>query len=295
MKISRRNFLKVSLAISGLSLTSKLPIFNSTAFARKSETCYGICYDSTKCIGCKACQIECMKHHNLSKEPESEDPKILSANAWTFIETVNVSGQDVFITRRCFHCKDAACVSACPTGAIHYNKSGIVRIDQAKCIGCNYCVANCPFNVPSFSLKTNTSWKCVFCTGKEKEGDKFDRISKGELPACVSVCPVQALTYGKVDELLEAAKNRLEELKNEGYKNPIIYGDDEAGGTNVILILGYDDLKSYKLPSKAGIPVGVKIGKYLKGPFNSIPLIGLLIAVVYNRISSGKIIPKENL
>ncbi len=100
-------------------------------------------------------------------------------------------------------------------------------IDDKKCIGCNYCVANCTFNVVGFDRVANVARKCTFC---------YDRISNGEIPACAKTCPTGAITYGSRKEIISMAKKRRKELRNGIFPNADIYGLEEVDGTGMIYI-----------------------------------------------------------
>ena len=83
----------------------------------------------------------------------------------------------------------------CPVGAIIKREDGIVFIDSASCIGCDACIAACPFGVPYISGVSGIARKCDFCK---------DLLDKGEQPLCVTSCPMRALNYGEIDELRAA-------------------------------------------------------------------------------------------
>jgi len=207
----------------------------------------GVLVDLSKCVGCRACQIACKEWNELPAEPTTfegsyENPPELKWNTYTrvrFVEGEN-KGKNFwrFIKIQCRHCKEPACVSVCPVGAMHKAKDGSVIYDEDECIGCRYCMLACPFGVPTYewhkalpSIK-----KCVFC---------FDRTSDGRLPACVQACSSGALKYGELSEMLEEAKKRIDTYP-EKYVN-YIYGKDEVGGTSWIYIsnvpfkkLGFD-------------------------------------------------------
>ncbi len=132
---------------------------------------------------------------------------------------------------QCMHCQDPACVSACIVGALTKDETGAVRYDVTKCIGCRYCMVACPFEIPAyeyFDPVTPRVMKCTFC---------YDRISKeGGLPGCATICPTEAITFGKRDTLLEVARKRLKD--NPARYLPHIYGEKEVGGTSWMYLSG---------------------------------------------------------
>lgn len=97
-----------------------------------------------------------------------------------------------FVRVSCQHCEDAPCVSVCPTGASFRDENGIVQVDKSRCIGCDYCVAACPFHVRYLNPQTSIADKCNFCADT--------RLDAGQAPACVSVCPTDALKFGRRDD-----------------------------------------------------------------------------------------------
>jgi formate dehydrogenase iron-sulfur subunit len=125
------------------------------------------------------------------------------------------------------HCVEPACASACPVRALDKQATGPVAYDGSKCMGCRYCMVACPFSVPKYQYNSPLPVvrKCTFC---------FGRQAQGKLPACISVCPSGALTYGTRGRLLEEARLRV--FGNPDKYTQHIYGEHEAGGTNWMYI-----------------------------------------------------------
>jgi formate dehydrogenase-N beta subunit len=95
--------------------------------------------------------------------------------------------------------RDPGCLKACPSaGAIIQYANGIVDFQQENCIGCGYCIAGCPFNVPRLNKEDNRVYKCTLCV---------DRVSVGQEPACVKTCPTGAIHFGTKKEMLEVARS----------------------------------------------------------------------------------------
>lgn len=172
-----------------------------------------------RCIGCRACQVACKiwndrKPEETSFSPTFTNPQDLSPDTYTIIrfKEVEIGGQSawVYLKLQCMHCKDAPCARACPAGAIDVHPEGAVVIRPDKCIGCQYCVEACPYNIPRYDPKTNKVYKCTMC---------IDRIQNGLQPSCVQACPTQALVFGVREELLSR-------LHSEGYE---VYGDNVGG------------------------------------------------------------------
>jgi Fe-S-cluster-containing dehydrogenase component len=136
---------------------------------------------------------------------------------------------------QCMHCDHPACVSACIVGAFSKLENGAVVWDTDKCIGCRYCMVACPFQVPTFEFDKALQpdiHKCDFC---------YERTAEGLLPACVDICPVEALTYGKRRDLIEVAEKRMK--LNPGRYNGKIYGHTEVGGTSWMYLANTDFTK----------------------------------------------------
>jgi formate dehydrogenase iron-sulfur subunit len=144
------------------------------------------------------------------------------------------------------HCQDPACASACLVGALKKTALGPVTYDGSKCIGCRYCIVACPFNVPKYEWSKLVPYvkKCDMCA---------ERQMKGQQPACVEACPVQASISGTREEILDEAQRRI--LNDSKYVRHI-YGSEEAGGTSVFFI---SDVPFEKLgfgnPPKQPLPV----------------------------------------
>lgn len=144
---------------------------------------YGMTVDQKLCVTCNACVLAC-KNENAAPEGE--------ARCWT----VQVEKGEFPLlsletrSERCNHCENAPCVSACPTAASHYDIGGIVVVDPEKCIGCKVCTLACPYEV-RYLHPDGYIDKCTFCVHRVKEGKD---------PACVTVCPTKALTFGDLDD-----------------------------------------------------------------------------------------------
>ena len=192
-----------------------------------------ILIDTTKCIGCRACQVACKSWNDLKggKAAFSDtwsNPRFLSSNQYNriiFREISRPEGQVEwhFISRRCMHCNDPACASACPVGALVKMPEGPVIYDDSKCIGCRYCMMACPFQIPKFQWESAVPLirKCTFCA---------DRQAIGLAPSCVTTCPTGTLQFGERRALLQEAHRRIGAAPKRYY--PQVYGEKIAGGTS---------------------------------------------------------------
>jgi Fe-S-cluster-containing dehydrogenase component len=196
----------------------------------------GMLYDSTLCIGCKACVAACSRANNLEpdtswSEGKYQAPATLNANTKNIIKLYREGSEQSFVKMQCMHCVDPACASACMLGAFTKDERGIVSWDGSRCVGCRYCQVACPYDVPKFewSKAAPKMVKCELCR---------DRIAQGDVPACVEVCPRNAVIYGKRDVLLAEAHRRIEQ--NPGRYLPKVFGETDGGGTQVLYLANVD-------------------------------------------------------
>ena len=141
----------------------------------------------------------------------------------------------------------------------------MTRLEREKCSGCSYCVDACPFDVPN--IYDNRSAKCDACA---------EVVGAGGTPWCVKTCPSNALMYADRDTILAEAKTRLAALQQR-YPNAQIYGETEAGGLGVIMVLP-DAPEAMNLPANPDVPLAVNAWQKAVQPL-SIGLTGLSVAV----------------
>lgn len=199
--------------------------------------------DTTKCIGCKACQVACMEWNDVRDEIGTnvgvyDNPMDLTENSWTlmrFAEYENDAGDLEWLIRKdgYMHCEDPGCLKACPApGAIVQYNNGIVDFHQENCIGCGYCITGCPFDIPRISKKDNKAYKCTLCS---------DRVAVGQEPACVKTCPTGAIVFGTKEDMIKHADDRIVDLKSRGFDNAGLYDPAGVGGTHVMYVLHHAD------------------------------------------------------
>jgi formate dehydrogenase beta subunit len=288
MEMNRRKFLGV-LGAAGIAST----LSGSQAGAWESEArpdAYGCLVDLTRCIGCRKCEEACNEVHGLP-EPDTdfEDSTVFEQQrrpgdrAYTVVNRYfpgqRKDGELVptFVKTQCMHCQDPACASACMTGAMYKAENGAVVYDVSKCIGCRYCMVACPFEIPGYEYNNALNprvMKCTFC---------FERVSKeGNLPACASVCPVEAITFGRREDLLSLARER--KARDPDRYVDHIYGEREAGGTNWMYMsdvsfskLGFPSVPERPLPRMTE-SIQHTLFSYMWSP---IVLFGILGGVMY--------------
>jgi Fe-S-cluster-containing dehydrogenase component len=145
---------------------------------------YGFLIDNTTCIGCHACTVACKTEHEVPIGVNRTWVKYIERG--TFPDT-----RRTFTVTRCNHCVDAPCVNICPTTALFIRPDGIVDFDNRRCIGCKSCMQACPYDALYIDPQTQTAAKCNYCTHK---------IDRGLEPACVTVCPEEAIIAGDLDD-----------------------------------------------------------------------------------------------
>lgn len=234
MSQNRRDFLKTIAAIGASS--AAISAVTPKDLSAKSEVTLsperkGVLVDTTVCVGCRKCEWACKGAHNFEQGnfEEYQNDETLdnmrrpTVNSLTVVNKYIDEGTRT-IKLQCMHCDHPACVSACIVGAIAKDKNGAVIWDTDKCIGCRYCMVACPFQIPAFEYEKALDpkiVKCDFC---------IDRTVEGKLPACVNICPVEALTYGTREELIMEARRRIKNHPDK-YKDHI-FGENEVGGTS---------------------------------------------------------------
>ena len=140
--------------------------------------------DHTRCIGCHACTTAC----------KSENLVPLSVTR-TYVKHVDIGvfpqARRAHQVTRCNQCAHAPCVTACPTTAMFKRADGIVDFDKSICIGCKACMAACPYDAIFINPDDHSAEKCNFCA---------HRIDMQLEPACVVVCPTQAILVGDMND-----------------------------------------------------------------------------------------------
>ena len=202
---------------------------------------YGMVIDTKRCVGCNACTVACKMANNVPQD-------IFWTRALTdggdMMDTPAGEFPDIsmrYITVSCQHCENQACAKVCPVGATYKDpETGVVRQDYDKCIGCRMCMSACPYTgVRSFNWEEprypmdfalgdadapkhqkHVVEKCIFC---------YQRLARGETPACMDLGPARARHFGDLDdpnsEVSQLIKERSYEqlLPSEGTKPSVYY------------------------------------------------------------------------
>jgi formate dehydrogenase iron-sulfur subunit len=255
--ISRRKFLKFGMGAAAGLAAAQLPL--ATAEAGPSSTSsLATLIDISKCVACGAC-VDACREANGSKYPSPQKPfpsmlpsrvKVedwtdrqdvddrLTPYNWLTVQTaaVEVDGelQEINIPRRCMHCQNPPCVKLCPWGAARQYDNGISQIDADLCMGGAKCRTVCPWKIPQRQTGVGlyldlmphlagngVMFKCDRC---------YDRVARGEAPACIEACPEEVQQIGPRSNIIAQAHALARDM--DGY----IYGEMENGGTNTIYV-----------------------------------------------------------
>ena len=202
--------------------------------------------DTSRCIGCKACQVACQQWHSLPAEDTTftgtyQNPPDMSGANLTVTKFTEVDTEKwLFFKDQCRHCDTPYCKDACPLGAIKRKANGIVFIKEELCdpSACHLeCQLACPYGVatgiPKFGYTRDgapvetKAMKCDFCYDRFKKNDDLKRITgkfaKSNRPACELTCPPAAIKSGSADKIWKTANRRVKKLKENGFPDANVY------------------------------------------------------------------------
>jgi formate dehydrogenase iron-sulfur subunit len=239
MSISRRGFLTGIAA--GTLMTSK-----ADASAVKHFPGYpgrmGLLHDTTLCVGCRSCEFAC---NDVNKLPSPKAPindkqifETLRRNDDTLYTVVNryveARGNQSAIYRKhqCMHCNEPCCASVCFVSAFSKTPEGPVLYNPDVCVGCRYCVFACPYNALAYEYSDPLTPRVVRCTMC------YPRIKQGLNPACADACPTGAIIYGRREDLLWIARERIRKYPHRYIDQ--IFGENEYGGTSWLTLAGVE-------------------------------------------------------
>ncbi len=224
---------------------------------------WGMVIDLDRCTGCQACVMACKAENNVpavGPKQASRERIISWMQVLTEEDKEHPDGKLRFLPRPCLHCDDPPCTKVCPVYATYRNPEGIVAQIYARCIGCRFCMAACPYNAKYFNWHTyqkegpgqnpdvsvrekGVVEKCTFChhrlqKARERALAENREIEPGEyVPACAEACPARAIVFGDLSdpnsEVAKLARSpRAFRLQEElGTKPKVIYlTEGEARG-----------------------------------------------------------------
>jgi molybdopterin-containing oxidoreductase family iron-sulfur binding subunit len=257
--ITRRQFLKLLGLGAGSILMSSYTIQKVKGLEPKSKfkiherypyipppipgTRWAMVIDVRACIGCRTCREACFKENNIGRDSQFRYIKVLAMEYGKIeFEHANTEYREApepdkwYIPIQCMQCENPECVQACPVTATWKEEDGITVVDYAKCLGCRYCIMNCPYWARHFNWKkpvvppeevnpevpirpAGVVEKCTFC---------IHRVRKGREPACVEACPVRARKFGDLNDPNSSVSKliksrRVFRLKEEAGTDPRIW------------------------------------------------------------------------
>jgi len=202
---------------------------------------YGLLHDTTLCVGCRSCEVACKEVNELPPyEHEAVDDRSVfeqrrrtTDEALTLVNRYREAAggdQPVYRKLQCMHCNEPCCAAVCPVHAFSKTPEGPVLYDAEVCMGCRYCVMACPYYALAYEYDeplTPRVMRCTMC---------YPRIKEGLNPSCADACPTGAITFGRRDQLLEVARERIRKFPDRYVDH--IYGEHEFGGTSWLILSG---------------------------------------------------------
>ncbi|OFW54826.1 MAG: hypothetical protein A2146_04815 [Actinobacteria bacterium RBG_16_67_10] len=220
---------------------------------------WGMVIDLDRCTGCQACVMACKAENNVPAVGAKE-AALGRTISWMQVLVEESEERTRFLPRPCFQCDDPPCTKVCPVYATYRNPEGIVAQIYARCIGCRFCMAGCPYNAKYFNWRSyqqeapgqnpdvsvrpkGVVEKCTFCHHRLQKARDRARAERRELApgdyvtACAEACPTRAITFGDLSdsgsEVAKLAKSpRAFRVGEElGTKPKVIYlSETEAHG-----------------------------------------------------------------
>ncbi len=222
MKLTRRELLRMGLlSVCGSIIPlSAFEILKPEALASlvhpySKKKRWAFVIDTNKCVGCGMCVKACKLENEIPFEAEvqrtwveryvqTKDGEVIidSPRGARYGYTKNdpqgrtdIKEEDIakgfFVPKLCNHCEKPSCVQVCPVGATYKTKDGVVLVDRKWCIGCGYCITNCPYFARFFHPVLNVAEKCTWC---------YHRITKGMNTACVDACAFGVRKIGLLND-----------------------------------------------------------------------------------------------
>lgn len=288
MGIERRDFLKTLVVASGT--VAGVSNLKASEKMKLNPDRFGVLTDLTYCIGCRKCEWACNESNGMPNQPldSFSDTTVFdeyrrpTEKQYTVVNSFpekGLTGGPLNVKVQCMHCEHPPCVSACIVSALEKHPDGPVTYDASACIGCRYCIIVCPFQIPTYEYEkalTPQVRKCTLCLERT--------IDNGELPACVEVCPTEAILFGKRKDLLQLAHERIR--KNPDKYIDHVYGENEIGGTSWMYLsnqpfneIGFPELGNTS-PAETSESIQHGIFKGFSGPIMLFGLLGIIMKVM---------------
>ena len=205
--MDRRKFLKLGALASATAPAALARTARASADQDENPEFMGMLIDTTRCIGCQACEVACSVQNNLpmpviGPQPVNED-RPTQPDQYTIVNFFETEKGPVWVKKACNHCSQPACATACLVNAMEKTAEGPVTWHADRCMACRYCMIACPFDVPKFEYDKAIPvlTKCTMCYE--------ERVSQGIPTACSEACPQDAVVFGTRRELHEEAWRRI--------------------------------------------------------------------------------------
>ncbi|MBW1880773.1 MAG: 4Fe-4S dicluster domain-containing protein [Deltaproteobacteria bacterium] len=247
MTISRRGFLG-GAGLGAVAAASGTASAAGGKHFKGHPGSYGLLHDTTLCVGCRSCEVACAEVNDLpapapvDTEEVFDEARRTTATELTVVNRYQVPEADgkeagdaasvVYRKQQCMHCNEPCCVAVCLVGAFEKTPEGPVLYHEDLCMGCRYCVMACPYYALSYEYDnplTPEVMRCTMCR---------DRILEGKLPGCAEACPNGAITFGRREDLIKLARNRIAKTPDRYLDH--IFGEHEYGGTSWLVLAGTD-------------------------------------------------------
>jgi len=183
---------------------------------------WGMVIDLDRCTGCQACVMACKAENNVPAVGAKEAARGRTIS-WMHVLVEESEERTRFLPRPCLQCDDPPCTRVCPVYATYRNPEGIVAQIYARCIGCRFCMAGCPYNAKYFNWRSyqqeapgqnpdvsvrpkGVVEKCTFCHHRLQKARDRVRAERRELApgdyvtACAEACPTRAITFGDLSD-----------------------------------------------------------------------------------------------
>lgn len=238
MTVSRRGFIG---GVLGSALAAGTSEASSVEYFSGYPGRYGLLHDTTLCVGCRSCEVACKKVNDLPPFEGNAvgDQSVFASTRRSTDTTLTVVNRyreaegnqpAVYRKQQCMHCNEPCCATVCPVHAFEKTPEGPVLYHPELCMGCRYCVTACPYYALAYEYNnplTPRVMRCTMC---------YPRIKEGLKPGCAEACPMGAITFGRRDELLKVARERIR--KNPERYVDHIFGENEFGGTSWLILSG---------------------------------------------------------
>ncbi|MEI7745781.1 MAG: 4Fe-4S dicluster domain-containing protein, partial [Chloroflexota bacterium] len=250
--LSRRTFIGFGLAVAGgvagaAAMGSLFPVYAEEdagvapivpAYDARSRQ-WTFVVDTSRCIGCGLCVAACKAENDVPETPEFTrtwvERHVITTDGAMYIDSPDAgiegfppqstapgaAGKTVkeayFQPRLCMQCSNSPCTGVCPVSATYRTDEGVILVDARRCIGCGYCVVACPYGARYLTPAGETvpndtpgvADKCTWC---------YHRITKGQKPACVEVCPVGSRKFGDAADPADEITRIVAEQKPQPFR-----------------------------------------------------------------------------